>query len=191
MDDENDTQKEMLTIEFISDIDCFDEKELVSAIVGMANTEGGVLYLGVEDNGDITGVHKKHKNPNGAMALIDNKTVPSLCVRAEIIEEGIEDLQIQIPMSKTIIATSDGKIQRRRLKPDESLENVLMYPYEISGKLSSFSQLEYSAQILLGTPMDDLDGNERTDFAISSNIAKVKRHYWSLRMKSLIRCCSL
>ena len=34
-----------------------DEKELVSEIVGMTNTEGGVLYLGVEDNGDITGVH--------------------------------------------------------------------------------------------------------------------------------------
>ncbi len=145
-----------------SDIDCLDEKELVSEIVGMTNTEGGVLYLGVEDNGDITGVHKKHKDPNGAMALIANKTVPSLSVRAEIIEEeGIEVLQIQIPMSKTIVATSDGKIQRRRLKPDRSPENVPMYPYEIPGRLSSLSQLDYSAQILLGATMDDLDGSER------------------------------
>lgn len=145
-----------------SDIDCLDEKELVSEIVGMTNTEGGVLYLGVEDNGEITGVHKKHRDPNGAMALIANKTVPSLSVRVEIIEEeGIEVLQIQIPMSKTIIATSDGKIQRRRLKPDGSPENVPMYPYEIPGRLSSLSQLDYSAQILLGATMDDLDGNER------------------------------
>ena len=155
-------KKETLTIEFKSDVDCLDEKELVSEIVGMTNTEGGVLYLGVEDNGDITGVHKKHKDPNGAMALIANKTVPSLSARAEIIEEeGIEVLQIQIPMSKTIIATSDGKIQRRRLKPDGSPENVPMYPYEIPGRLSSLSQLDYSAQILLGATMDDLDGNER------------------------------
>lgn len=155
-------KKETLTIEFKSDIDCLDEKELVSEIVGMTNTEGGVLYLGVEDNGDITGVHKKHRDPNGAMALIANKTVPSLSVRAEIIEEeGIGVLQIQIPMSKTIIATSDGKIQRRRLKPDGSPENVPMYPYEIPGRLSSLSQLDYSAQILLGATMDDLDGNER------------------------------
>ena len=155
-------KKETLTIEFKSDIDCLDEKELVSEIVGMTNTEGGVLYLGVEDNGDITGVHKKHRDPNGAMALIANKTVPSLSVRAEIIEEeGIEVLQIQIPMSKTIIATSDGKIQRRRLKPDGSPENVPMYPYEIPGRLSSLSQIDYSAQILLGATMDDLDGNER------------------------------
>ena len=69
------------------------------------------------------------RNPNGAMALIANKTVLPLSVRAEVIEEeGIEVLQIQIPMSKTIIATSDGKIQRRRLKPDGSPENVPMYP---------------------------------------------------------------
>ena len=155
-------KKETLTIEFKSDTDCLDEKELVSEIVGMTNTEGGVLYLGVEDNGDVTGVHKKHKDPNGAMALIANKTVPSLSVRAEIIEEeGIEILQIQIPMSKTIIATSDGKILRRRLKTDGSPENVPMYPYEIPGRLSSLSQLDYSAQILLGATMDDLDGNER------------------------------
>lgn len=155
-------KRETLTIEFKSDIGCLDEKELVSEIVGMTNTEGGVLYLGVEDNGDITGVHKKHKDPNGTMALIANKTVPSLSVRAEIIEEeGIEVLQIQIPMSKTIIATSDGKIQRRRLKPDGSPENVPMYPYEIPGRLSGLSQLDYSAQILVGATMDDLDGNER------------------------------
>lgn len=155
-------EKESITIEFKSDIDCLDEKELVSEIVGMTNTEGGILYLGVEDNGDITGVHKKHRDPNGAMALIANRTVPSLSVRAEIIEEeGIEVLQIQIPMSKTIVATSDGKIQRRRLKPDGSPENVPMYPYEIPGRLSSLGQLDYSAQILVGATMDDLDGNER------------------------------
>lgn len=128
-------KKETLTIEFKSDIECLDEKELVSEIVGMTNTEGGVLYLGVEDDGGITGVHKRHNDPNGAMALIANKTVPSLSVRAEIIEEeGIEVLQIQIPISKTIIATSDGKILRRRLKSDGSPENVPMYPYEIPGR---------------------------------------------------------
>ena len=37
-------KKETLTIEFKSDIDCLDEKELVSEIVGMTNTEGGPRY---------------------------------------------------------------------------------------------------------------------------------------------------
>lgn len=78
-------EKETITIEFKSDIDCLDEKELVSEIVGMTNTEGGILYLGVEDNGDITGVHKKHRDPNGAMALIANRTVPSLSDRKSVV----------------------------------------------------------------------------------------------------------
>lgn len=110
-------ERETITVEFKSDIEGFREAELVSEIVGMANTEGGMLYLGVEDDGTPTGLSKKHRDPIGLMALIANKTVPSIPVRAEIIEEGgVEIMQIQIPMSRTIVATSDGKIQRRRLK---------------------------------------------------------------------------
>ena len=36
-------KKETLTIEFKSDIDCLDDKELVSEIVGMTNTEGEII----------------------------------------------------------------------------------------------------------------------------------------------------
>ena len=154
--------KETLTIEFKSNLKCLDENELVLEIVEMANTEGGVLYLGVEDDGKISGVHKRHNDPIGAMALIANKTVPSVSVRAEIIEEdGIEVLQIQVPMSRAIVATSDGKIQKRRLKPDGTPENVPMYPYEIPTRLSTLNLLDYSAQIVSGATVDDFDSNER------------------------------
>ena len=69
-------EKESLTVEFKSDIKGFDEIELIAAIVGVANTEGGVLYLGVEDDGTITGVNQRHRDPIGVMALIANKSVP-------------------------------------------------------------------------------------------------------------------
>ena len=155
-------EKETLTVEFKSDIDYLNDNDLVSEIVGMTNTEGGDLYLGVEDNGKITGVHRKHRDPIGAMALIANKTVPSVSVRAEIIEEeGMEVLKVQVPMSRTIVATVDGKIQKRRLKADGSPENVPMYPYEIPNRLSTLSLLDYSAQILPGAELQDLDPNER------------------------------
>lgn len=155
-------KKETLTIEFKSDIEGFSEIELVSAIVAMTNTEGGILYLGVEDNGVPTGLSTKHKDPIGLMALIANKTVPSVSVRAEIIEDnGLEVMQIQIPMSRSIVATSDGKIQKRRLKPDGSPENVPMYPYEIPNRLSSLNLLDYSAQVLEGADINDLDSVER------------------------------
>lgn len=41
-----------------------------------------------------------------------------------------------------MIATSDGKILKRRLKLDGGSGNVPMYPYEIPGRLSSLVEFE-------------------------------------------------
>lgn len=154
--------KETLTIEFKSDLKKLSDTDLIDAVVGMTNTDGGTLYLGVEDDGTVTGVHAHHADEIGVTALIANKTVPAISVRAELIEvEGTEVLQIEIPMSRAIVATSDGKILRRRLKVDGTPENVPMYPYEITTRLSELSLLDFSAQLLNGAVMDDLDPNER------------------------------
>ena len=64
--------KESLTIEFKSDKKKYSDADLVDEIVGMTNTKGGTLYLGVEDNGEVTGVHSKHKDAIGVTALIAN-----------------------------------------------------------------------------------------------------------------------
>ena len=130
--------KENLTTEFKSDRTRYKDSLLVEEIVGMANTKGGNLYLGVEDDGEITGVHKDHEDINGLRALIANMTVPSLSVRADIlIEDNKKVLKIEIPMSRSIVATSNGKILKRRLKADGSPENIPMYPYEINTRFFS------------------------------------------------------
>ena len=155
-------KKETLTVEFKSDQAGYSDSELIDEIVGMANTQGGDLYLGVEDNGEITGVGKKRQDPIGAVALIANRTIPSVSARAEIIEEeGYPVLKLEIPMSRTIIATTDGKILKRRLKLDGTPENVPLYPYEIPGRLSELSLLDYSGQTIQDATIDDLDPNER------------------------------
>ena len=51
---------ESLTVEFKSDRKRLPDGELVEAIVGLANTEGGELWLGVEDDGTPTGLHPEH-----------------------------------------------------------------------------------------------------------------------------------
>jgi ATP-dependent DNA helicase RecG len=85
----------------------------------MTNTVGGTLFLGVEDDGEITGVHKKHKDAIGVTALIANSTVPPIAVRAEvIIEEEKDILKIEIPRSRGVVSTASGKILRRRIKLD-------------------------------------------------------------------------
>ena len=155
-------KKEALTVEFKSDQAGYSDSDLIDEIVGMTNTQGGDLYLGVEDNGEITGVGKKRQDPIGAVALIANRTIPSVSARAEIIEEeGYPVLKLEIPMSRTIVATTDGKILKRRLKLDGTPENVPLYPYEIPGRLSELSLLDYSGQTIQDATIDDLDPNER------------------------------
>ena len=153
--------KETLEIEFKSDVKCYPDRELIEEIVGMTNTVGGTLYLGVEDDGSITGVHKKHKDAVGVTALIANNTVPPIAVRAEIITEEKDILKIEIPRSRAIVSTASGKILRRRLKMDGAPEVIPMYSYEIPSRLSELGLLDFSAQPLPGATMTDLDPNQR------------------------------
>lgn len=154
--------REMLDVEFKSDVKCYSDHDLIEEIVGMANTVGGILYLSVEDDGTITGVHKKHKDAIGVTALIANSTVPPISVRAEIITEEDRDiLKIEIPRSRGVVSTTSGKILRRRLKLDGSPEVIPMYPYEIPSRLSELGMLDYSAQPLPGATLEDFDPNQR------------------------------
>lgn len=155
-------EKETLTIEFKSDLKRYPDREIIEEVVGMTNAEGGELYLGVEDDGTPTGVHEIHKDPVGVAALIANMTVPAISVRAEVIQEkDLDIMKIEVPMSRTVVATSGGKILRRRLNADGEPENIPMYPYEIPGRLSELSLLDYSAQPLSGAVLEDFDSNER------------------------------
>ena len=154
--------KENLVVEFKSDLKKYSDTDLVDEIVGMTNTKGGTLYLGVEEDGQITGVHQKHKDAIGVTALIANSTVPSVSVRAEIItEEEKEVLKIEIPVSRTVVSTSSGKMLRRRLKADGSPEVIPMYSYEVVTRLSELALLDFSAGPLAGATIEDLDPNQR------------------------------
>lgn len=153
---------ESLEIEFKSDIKPYSDHDLIEEIVGMTNTVGGILFLGVEDDGVITGVHRKHKDAIGVTAVIANSTVPPIAVRAEVVlEEEKEVLKIEIPRSRGVVSTASGKILRRRLKLDGTPEVIPMYSYEIPSRLAELGMLDYSAQPLAGATLEDLDPNQR------------------------------
>lgn len=154
--------KEDLITEFKSDLKRYPDNDLIDEIVGMANTKGGNLYLGVEDDGEITGVNKVHKDAIGVTALVANNTVPSVSVRAEIITEEEKDiLKIEIPISRTVVSTRSGKMLKRRLKADGTPEVVPMFSYEIVTRLSELALLDFSAGPLAGASVNDFDPNQR------------------------------
>lgn len=150
--------KEDLLNEFKSDRDKLSDDIIVEAVVAFSNTEGGKLYLGVEDNGEISGLHKAHKNSSGLAALIANRTVPPVSVDVENKQDYIV---ITVRKSRSIIAASSGKILRRRLKANGEPENAPMYPHEINTRLSTLNMLDYSALAVPDAVYEDLDSNER------------------------------
>ena len=141
--------KETLKIEFKSDVRCYPMSRLFEDLVGMANTEGGTLYLGIEDNGTVTGVNVQHKNIPQMVADIQNHTNPSLFTKMYLEEIDHKDvLVIEVPISHQLMMTTDGKYMRRRLKTDGMPETIPMKPAEILQRLSYIQALDPSAQII-------------------------------------------
>ena len=155
-------QQESLTVEFKSDLDCLSDSDLIAAVVCLTNTDGGMLYIGVEDDGTITGLHPKHQSVTKLSALIANRTNPPISVRANILnEEGQNVVAIEVPKSPRLVATSDGLLQRRRLQHEGKPECVPFYPHEFISRQSSLGLLDHSANPVIGTTLDDLDLLER------------------------------
>lgn len=161
--------RETLEIEFKSDLKRLSDTELIDTIVALSNTDGGELYVGVEDDGTPTGVHKTHSNATQLSALVANKTVPPMPARVSTLlldSNGSEDkagkmvVVVEVPRSKAIVASTDGKIMRRRLKADGTPESVPFYPYEIITRLSTIGQLDYSAFPVPDTSLDDFSPEE-------------------------------
>lgn len=148
--------KETMTIEFKSDRKCYAMSKLYEDLVGMANTDGGWLFLGMEDDGTPTGVNNQHKNCQFMEASIQDHTVPSLFVHIHMEEwDGCEVLAIEVPISRQLMMTSEGKYLRRRLKQDGTPETVALKPYEILQRLSYIQALDPSAQVIEDLPAEE------------------------------------
>lgn len=155
-------QGESLTLEFKSDLKCLPDRDLIAAVVSLANTDGGNLLLGVEDDGTITGLHASHHNVSGIPSLIANKTNPAITVRVERHElQGKSIARISVPKSRQLVSTSDGLLLRRRLKLDGSPEAVPFYPHEFIQRQSSFGLIDPSAMVLEDISVSQLDALQR------------------------------
>src|SRR5262249_6429841 len=138
------------------------DRDLIAAVVCLANTEGGEIYLGVEDDGVVTGLHPAHQDLTGLTAPIANLTSPPLTARVEAIDvERRRIAPISVPKSRQLVATSDGLLQRRRLRSDGRPECVPLYPHEFAQRQSDLGLLDYSALPIASASPSDFDPLER------------------------------
>ena len=98
--------QESLTVEFKSDRTRLPDRELIETVVCLTNTDGGEIYLGVEDDGQITGLHPQHQNLSSLAAMIANRTNPPVSVRVTALQEKDQTIaRIEVPKSSRLVAT--------------------------------------------------------------------------------------
>jgi ATP-dependent DNA helicase RecG len=154
--------KESLTVEFKSDQKRLSDTDLVEALVCLANTDGGELWLGVEDDGRVTGLHADHALLVGLAGLVAARTSPSLQVDVESVDvDGVQVACIRVPKAQSEVATQTGVYVRRRIKHDGTPECVPMLPHERISRASSFGLVDVSAQPVAGSTLADFDPLER------------------------------
>ena len=155
-------QHESLTCEFKSDRQCLSDRDLIEAVVCMANAQGGDIYLGVEDSGTVTGLHVNHQHLEGLAALIANRTQPAVAVSVEsLLVNPLRVARITVPKIATPVATNEGVLKRRRLQSNGKSECVPYLPHEFAARLASFGLMDMSARPVAGAALAELDPVER------------------------------
>ena len=78
---------ETLTVEFKSDLGPLSDSDLIEAVVCLANRLGGILLVGVEDDGRVTGLHPRTSHRAGILsAFVASRTVPPVTVEADFFD---------------------------------------------------------------------------------------------------------
>ncbi len=185
-------KKESLTIEFKSDRKCLSDSDIIDAVVGLANTEGGSLYLGIEDNGAVTGLHSNHNDTLKMSVMIANRTVPSISVRINIVEINKNQVMVfEVSKSRSIVATANGKVLKRKLKASGEPENIPMFPYEYNSRLADLGSLDFSRQALTEAAVDDFDDDEVKRLRKTIELRNGERNLLELDDTSLFKALAM
>lgn len=157
---------ETLTVEFKQQLN---DRELVQAAVCLANGEGGVVLIGVDDTGAVVGAAPRHgatTDPTRVSALIANQTSPSVVAHVEcLVDDDERDVVlVRVPKAGGITATADGYYVRRALDVHGKPQCLPMQPHEAVARLTRLGAQDASALPLPDATDDDLDPGELQRF---------------------------
>ncbi|MGO1316003.1 MAG: ATP-binding protein [Cellulomonadaceae bacterium] len=137
------------------------DSDLVEAITCLANGDGGVLFLGVDDDGTVSGARPRHgarTDPLRLQALVANKTVPPLACAVTTLElSGLDVIAIEVEASTTPVGTSSGTYRRRALQSDGRPQCIPFPLHEMLSRTTSSSQADYAQLRVHGATWQDLD----------------------------------
>lgn len=164
---------ESITVEFKSDHKSpLGEKELVLAAICLANNQGGDLYLGVEDDGAVTGLHPSRDRTKDLAAVIASRTNPPLSISATTLQEGGRELiWFQVPPIQGSVFSNDGKALIRALDAKGKPICRPMSAVDVLRRANQQREVDWSGLPAAGATVADLNSAERDRLR-----AVVKRH---------------
>lgn len=141
------------------------DRDLVEAVVCLANRRAETpawLFVGVEDDGRITGARPRHEvnqtDPLRVQALIANRTRPALSCRVESFSfDGKDVLAIEVPPCRTPVGTSGGTYLRRSIGGRGTPVCVPYHFHEMQSAQADQGLLDYSALVVPDCRWEDLD----------------------------------
>lgn len=148
------------------------DSDIVEAAMCLTNGDGGLLCLGVEDDGTISGLahrHGDHTDPDRIAALILNLTDPPIAAHAELLVlDGYEVAVIDVPKSTAPVGTKHGLYKRRSLRLDGKPECVPYRPQEMLSAGFSMAGRDYAEVVLPDATFEDLDPAEFDRFRVGA-----------------------
>ncbi|ACY19679.1 AAA-4 family protein [Gordonia bronchialis DSM 43247] len=141
------------------------DKDLTKAVACLANGDGGVLLIGVDDDGTVVGAKPRHgtvTSPERVAAYIQASTEPALAVDVSTeIVAGHEVIRIDIPRANPgPVGTKLGVFTKRVIKSTGEPECAPMTAHEIVSMGMVTRGQDFAAATARGATFDDLDSNE-------------------------------
>lgn len=137
------------------------DEEIFENVVCLANGQGGTLLIGVENDGQVTGLHpdrlRRPLDPHLLQAAIFNHTAPPINSRVNVVQ--LEDrwvASIQVDAYPVVCATSSGKCFRRGMG-SHGPECQPYYPYQHQSRSLALGLEDLTARTLEGARWSQLD----------------------------------
>mgnify|MGYP003413738805 FL=1 len=137
---------ESYSLEFKRDIN---DSELTTNVVCLANGDGGLLLIGVDNDGAVIGARPRHgkaTEPERLPALVANTTSPPVNVTASTVDVGGKTvIVIEVPKQTSLVSTTSGVYVRRALDVNGDAQCLPMQPHDAIARLASIGQRDLSA----------------------------------------------
>lgn len=162
-------------------------KAIAVSMIAFANADGGLLVVGIEDNGEITGIDDFTKNINEILRAPLDFCQPSIMIETEVIncmdshDKDNHLLLIRIPQSSELHANHRDEVflrigdKSKKLTFDERLQ--LMY-----AKGTRY----YENEPVYGSTIEDIDMKVVSDYCTKIGYGKSPEEYIRQNKKFIV-----